>query len=124
MQIKRWGQVTVALPLGMNLSATILIVARIWYVTRHLRRNSCSLAVNNSSGTLGRTLKGVNSTLMARYWRIIRVVVESAALAAFMQTVEVVFYFSDFPGVYFVADSTYQISVSNYPHRFLVLAAK
>ena len=46
-------------------------------------------------------------------------VIESAALAAFMQIVEMAFYFSDFPGVYFVADSTAQIVVSQACPSFL-----
>ena len=76
----------------MNVTATLLIASRIWYVTRELRK--------------------FNPDLMRTYWRIIILIVESASLAAVMQVLELAFYEAKFPVIYFIADSTVQIVVS------------
>lgn len=92
-QISTWGKAQFSLSLAMNVSATLLIAARIWWVTRPIRAH--------------------NPQRMKPYWRIIVIIIESAAFAAFAQTIELAFYASNFPGVFFVADSVVQIVAMN-----------
>ncbi|EJD04374.1 uncharacterized protein FOMMEDRAFT_155503 [Fomitiporia mediterranea MF3/22] len=92
-QIAAWGKGQFSLSLAMNVSATLLIAARIWWVTRPMRIH--------------------DPNRMKPYWRIIVIVIESAAFAVLAQTIELAFYASNFPGVFFVADSVVQIVSMN-----------
>ncbi|THH32712.1 hypothetical protein EUX98_g1431 [Antrodiella citrinella] len=99
-KISSWASAQFSLSLVMNVSATILIASRIFYVTRELRQH--------------------NPGLMRTYWRIIVIIVESASLAAVMQILELAFYEAKFPVIYFIADSTVQI-VAMAPLLIIVL---
>ncbi|KAJ7166611.1 hypothetical protein C8R46DRAFT_1271410, partial [Mycena filopes] len=88
-QISQWGTAQFASSLAMNLTATILIASRIWYVTRILRE--------------------VSPERMGPYWRIITIVVESASSAAVAQIIQLAMYEAKFPGVYFISDSVVQV---------------
>ncbi|KAK7441227.1 hypothetical protein VKT23_016708 [Stygiomarasmius scandens] len=65
------------------------IAGRIWFMTRDIRKFS----------------KRSNN----QYWRLVVLIIESASVAAVAQTLELAFYSSNFPGVYFIADSVVQI---------------
>ncbi|TCD70386.1 hypothetical protein EIP91_003740 [Steccherinum ochraceum] len=99
-RLARWGTAQLALSLTMNVTATVLIAFRIWFVTREVRRS--------------------NSEMTRMYWRIIVVIVESASFAAVMQTLELALYEAKSPVIYFIADTTVQV-VAMSPLLIIVL---
>ncbi|KAJ7165679.1 hypothetical protein C8R43DRAFT_987286 [Mycena crocata] len=88
-QISRWATSQFSLSLAMNLATTILIASRIWYVTRVVRDTS--------------------PDRMEPYWRVIIIIVESASVAAVAQIIQLAFYETKFPGIYFISDTVVQI---------------
>jgi len=89
-KIASWGTPLFSTTLATNLLCTLLIAGRIYFCTRDL-------------GDFFPSVK-------RQYSRVISIVVESAAISAFAQTIELSFYSAQFPGVYFVADTTAQIN--------------
>ncbi|KAJ6622601.1 hypothetical protein B0H10DRAFT_891831 [Mycena sp. CBHHK59/15] len=88
-RIARWATSQFSLSLAMNLTTTLLIASRIWFVTRVVR----SVIPEN----------------MKPYWRIIIIIVESASVAAVAQIIQLAFYETKFPGIYFISDTVVQI---------------
>ncbi|ESK90603.1 hypothetical protein Moror_4239 [Moniliophthora roreri MCA 2997] len=88
-RISSWATSQFSLSLAMNVSTTILIASRIWYVTKDIRKTM--------------------PEYMKPYWRIIVIVVESASLAAVVQIIQLAFYVEKFPGIYFISDTIVQI---------------
>lgn len=80
------------LSLAMNVTTTLLIASRIWYVTRNVRK--------------------LTPEHMQPYWRIIVIIIESASVATFVQIIQLAFYETKFPGAYFISDTVVQIVVS------------
>lgn len=78
----------------MNLSTTLLIASRIWYATREIRE--------------------FTPEYMRPYNRIIIVLVESASAAAVAQIIQLAFYETKFPGIFFISDSVVQIIVRTF----------
>ncbi|EIN04005.1 hypothetical protein PUNSTDRAFT_139046 [Punctularia strigosozonata HHB-11173 SS5] len=78
-----------AFSLCNNVVTTALIAGRIMWVTDGM--------------------KGMFDGAQRKYWRVILVVIESGAVYAFTQIIQLSFYVSKFPGIYFVADSFVQI---------------
>ncbi|PFH47128.1 hypothetical protein AMATHDRAFT_50533 [Amanita thiersii Skay4041] len=99
-RISTWGTASISLTLIMNVSATILIISGIWWSTKSIRE------LAQESNRMDTTWAHRNKY----YWRLMVVLVESAAAAAIAQTIELVFYVTKFPGVYFVADTVVQIA--------------
>ncbi|KAI0746297.1 hypothetical protein C8Q80DRAFT_1174410 [Daedaleopsis nitida] len=85
----RFATTQFALSLTNNVLVTLLIAGRIWYVTRDIRRYH-----HNTSSD---------------YRRAVIMVVESGALYAFTQVIQLAFYVAKFPGLYFVSDTFIQI---------------
>lgn len=83
-----WGLTFLALALCSNMVGTTLIAFRIWSATRGLGRQ-----------------------YTRQYWRVIFILVESAAIAALGQLIELSFYAAKFPGNYFMSDMMTQIVV-------------
>jgi len=87
--ISHWASSQFSISLAMNLTTTLLIASRIWYMTQDVRKHS--------------------PQDMKRYWRVIVIIIESASVAAFWQIIQLAFYESKFTGVYFISDTTVQI---------------
>ncbi|KAF8342547.1 hypothetical protein F5887DRAFT_1076151 [Amanita rubescens] len=119
--ITRFSDAFISMSLITNVTTTVLIASRIWWVTRSVSSmgddSSTSLHSHPSPsrsrrGRGGGSAEGAFNTWKRRnkqYWRLVIVIVESAACAAFMQIIELAFYTSNFPGIHFVADSTVQV---------------
>jgi hypothetical protein len=90
-QISRWATSQFSLSLAMNLTTTLLIASRIWFVTRVVRE--------------------ITPEHMKPYWRVIIIIVESASVAAVAQIIQLAFYETKFPGIYFISDTVVQIVV-------------
>ncbi|KAK7036780.1 hypothetical protein VNI00_011446 [Paramarasmius palmivorus] len=88
-KISSWATSQFSLSLAMNVTTTILIASRIWYVTKGVRE--------------------MTPEYMKPYWRIIVIVVESASVAAVAQIIQLAFYVQKFPGIYFISDTIVQI---------------
>ncbi|KAJ7154263.1 hypothetical protein C8R46DRAFT_1298188 [Mycena filopes] len=88
-KIASWATSQFSLSLAMNVTTTILIASRIWYATRVVRE--------------------VTPTHMAPYWRVIVIIIESASIAAVAQIIQLAFYETKFPGIYFISDTVVQI---------------
>ena len=89
----RFATTQYAISLTNNVLVTSLIAGRIWYVTRDVRASGYATGLD--------------------YRRAILVVIESGALYAFTQIIQLAWYVAKFPGLYFVADSFVQIMVSS-----------
>ncbi|KAI1798369.1 hypothetical protein LXA43DRAFT_1056538 [Ganoderma leucocontextum] len=85
----RFATTQYAISLTNNVLVTSLIAGRIWYVTRDVRAGGYATGSD--------------------YHRAILVVIESGALYALTQIVQLAWYVAKFPGLYFVADSFVQI---------------
>ncbi|KAF9459524.1 hypothetical protein BDZ94DRAFT_1171491 [Collybia nuda] len=88
-RISHWASAQFSLSLAMNLTTTLLIASRIWYVTREVREFS-------------------PEKTRAYKWVVV-VLVESASVAAFAQIVQLAFYESKFPGIFFISDGVVQV---------------
>uniref|UniRef100_A0A0W0FIU2 Uncharacterized protein n=1 Tax=Moniliophthora roreri TaxID=221103 RepID=A0A0W0FIU2_MONRR len=99
-RISSWATSQFSLSFAMNVSTTILIASRIWYVTKDIRETM--------------------PEYMEPYLRIIVIVVESASLAAVAQIIQLAFYVEKFPGIYFISDTIVQI-VAMAPMIIIVL---
>jgi hypothetical protein len=105
----------------MNMTATILIVSRIWWVMRQATsimalsissdHNSADFPASmndrtkKAGGGLGRRWK----KRKPRYWQLIVLIIESASFAAVAQIVQLCFYATKFPVIYFLSDTAVQI---------------
>ncbi|PIL25492.1 hypothetical protein GSI_13382 [Ganoderma sinense ZZ0214-1] len=89
--LSRFATTQYALSLTNNVLVTALIAGRIWHTTRAL-------------SAIGRKHTAV-------YRRAILIMIESGALYAFTQIIQLSWYVAKFPGLYFVADSFVQIMV-------------
>ncbi|PIL27359.1 hypothetical protein GSI_10506 [Ganoderma sinense ZZ0214-1] len=87
--LSRFATTQYAISLTNNVFVTGLITGRIWYVTRDICASE--------------------STTSSDYRRAILIVIESGALYALTQVVQLAWYVAKFPGLYFVADSFVQI---------------
>ncbi|KAI0794372.1 hypothetical protein C8Q74DRAFT_1248351 [Fomes fomentarius] len=85
----RFATTQYALSFTNNVLVTCLIAGRIWYATRDVRR--------------------YNGNIGSEYRRAIILVVESGALYALTQVIQLAFYAAKFPGLYFVSDTFIQI---------------
>ncbi|KAJ7600894.1 hypothetical protein C8J56DRAFT_911547 [Mycena floridula] len=88
-KISRWATAQFSISLAMNVTTTLLIASRIWYVTQNVRQFS--------------------PEHMKPYWRVIVTIIESASVAAVAQIIQLAFYETKFPGVYFISDTVVQI---------------
>ncbi|KAJ6552230.1 hypothetical protein DFH09DRAFT_1280991, partial [Mycena vulgaris] len=79
-ELSRLATSQMALSLAMNFTATLLLASRIWYITR-------------------------DEVLR----RVITITVESASLTGVAQIIHIAFYQAQFPGIYFISDTTVQI---------------
>nr|VWO96289.1 Ketoreductase CTB6 (EC (Cercosporin toxin biosynthesis cluster protein 6) [Ganoderma boninense] len=86
---QRFATTQYAISLTNNVLVTSLISGRIWYVTREVRTSGYATGSD--------------------YRRAILVVIESGALYALTQVIQLAWYVAKFPGLYFVADSFVQI---------------
>ncbi|KAI0365177.1 hypothetical protein BV20DRAFT_973470 [Pilatotrama ljubarskyi] len=98
----RYATTQYVLSLTNNVLVTSLIAGRIWYVTRDVRLAQPPLGFE--------------------YRRVILLVLESGALYAFTQILQLAFYVAKFPGLYFVADSFVQIMAITPTTLVLVVA--
>ncbi|KAM5544435.1 hypothetical protein V8D89_002095 [Ganoderma adspersum] len=87
--LSRFATTQYALSLTNNVLVTALIAGRIWYTTR--------------------TLTAIGRAHTAVYRRAILIMIESGALYALTQVLQLSWYVAKFPGLYFVADSFVQI---------------
>ncbi|KAI1798387.1 hypothetical protein LXA43DRAFT_1088494 [Ganoderma leucocontextum] len=85
----RFATTQYAISLTNNVLVTSLIAGRIWYVTRDVRAGGYATGSD--------------------YHRAILVIIESGALYALTQIIQLAWYVAKFPGLYFVADSFVQI---------------
>lgn len=111
--ITQFGDAWIVLSLLTNVTATFLIASRIWWVTRGisiLRTDSSpsdpfSFRPRKSTEGVFNTWKRQNR----QYWRLLVVIIESAACAALVQVIQLVFYTFKFTGIYYVYDSAAQV---------------
>ncbi|KAI0644289.1 hypothetical protein C8Q79DRAFT_975276 [Trametes meyenii] len=87
--LSRFATTQYALSLTNNVLVTALIAGRIWYLTKEIRRT--------------------DRVIGTEYRRAILLVIDSGALYALTQVLQLAFYVAKFPGLYFVADSFVQI---------------
>ena len=111
--ITQFGYAWIALSLLTNVTATFLIASRIWWVTRGISilrtdyspSEPFSFRPRKSTEGAFNTWKRQNR----QYWRLLVVIIESAACAAVMQVIQLVFYAFEFTGIYYIYDLSVQV---------------
>jgi hypothetical protein len=99
----------------MNVTATFLIASRIWWVTRSIPARGTDSSMSRSDPPSFRPGRGAEGAFNRwkrhnrQYWRLLVIMIESAACAAVIQVIQLAFYISKFSGIYFINDSTVQV---------------
>ncbi|KAM6491311.1 hypothetical protein JOM56_013550 [Amanita muscaria] len=112
-----FGTAMLCLSLIMNVTATALIASRIWWISRASQTftPAKSFLAISSSDPASATFAHGNGSLGGwrkrnqQYWRLIILMVESAALISIVQLFILAFYLAKHPAVYFMGDLSVQV---------------
>ncbi|KIL61695.1 hypothetical protein M378DRAFT_179998 [Amanita muscaria Koide BX008] len=112
-----FGTAMLCLSLIMNVTATALIASRIWWISRASQTftPARSFLAISSSDPASATFAHGNESLGGwrkrnqQYWRLIILMVESAALISIVQLFILAFYLAKHPAVYFMGDLSVQV---------------